>query len=65
MIYQGEIVYVIKCQLVLSWNGSKGGLRGLKTPQRFRRGVSDPDLRATIIYLLLEIVNVLNVTDKC
>ena len=29
MIYQGEIVYIINCYC---WSGSKGGLRGLKTP---------------------------------
>ena len=34
MIYQGEIVYIIKCQLVLSWNGSKGGSQGSEDPTK-------------------------------
>ena len=64
MIYQGEIVYyIIKYQLLLLERIQGGGLRVLKTPPRLRRRVSDP-LRATIIYLLLKIVSVLNVTDE-
>ena len=43
MIYQGEIIYIIKYQLLLLERiQGGGGLRVLKTPPRLRRGVSDP-----------------------
>ena len=69
MIYQGELVYLvhmIKYQLLLL-ERIQGGSQGLKTPPilRLRRGGLRLLLRATIMYLLLKIVSVLNVTDEC
>ena len=64
MIYQGEIVYIIKYQLLLL-KRIQGGSQGSEDPTKAPERGSQTPLRATIIYLLLKIVSVLNVTDEC
>ena len=59
MVYQGEIVYLVyitKYQPLLLEQ-----IQGVS--EGFGEEVSDPTIRATIMYLLLKIVSVLNVKD--
>ncbi len=65
MIYQVEIVYIIKYQQLLLLERIQGGSQGSEDPTKAPEMRSQTTLRATINYLLLEIVSVLNVTDEC
>ncbi len=64
MVYQGEIVYIIKYQLLLLERIQRGN-QGSENPTNVPEIMCRTPLRATTIDLLLKIVSVLNVTDEC